>query len=155
MAMILNALDRDNQVTVGGNTFTFKPRQIKHFYQTSIANLIAREKSEFGFVALPEEFEDLEYRNSPEAKQIIESKTKEGVENYCRRLRQLIYNEQVSLKRDIEVSGSKEDHRIHLTDGMVQNMEELAKYQSQKSDAEQRRLDKIKQLEKSIGDLKR
>lgn len=158
MPAIMNALDEAQTVTVGGNTFHFAPRQVKAFYNNDIASVITRIKGEFGFIELPAELEYIAHLKpeqqkngvAPEHKEILESKRKEGVEAYCRRLRGLIYNAQVSLRKDLEMANIKADPRTFASEGDVKNMEQLVKYQTSKNDETQVRVDKLKELEKKL-----
>jgi hypothetical protein len=158
MPLVMNALDEENKVVVGGNTFTFKPRQIKEIYQSDIAHIITRYKGEFGFVGLPDDLtyvvhlkpELLEKTISDEHKQIIEDARRAGVDAYVNRLRSLVYNAQVSLKRDLEQKNYKQDVRTEWTKGDVANLENLVKYQGRREDHEQKKFDKIKELEKQL-----
>lgn len=154
----MNALDEDNKVVVGGNTFTFRPKQIKEIYQTDIAHIITRHKAEFGFVGLPDDLtyiahvkpENFDKQVPEEHKALIEEARKSGVEAYCRRLRQLVYNMQVSLKQDLEKANIKADPKVFASDGDLRNLEQLVKYQAKREDIEQKRIDKLKELEKHL-----
>lgn len=150
MALIMNASCEVQTFRVFGNTFTMKPGQIKQF-QENMAHFIAVDRRDLGMVALPEELEDIDYRASEEGKKIIEEKRKEGVENRVRKLRELIFNEQVSLKQDLDQANVKADPRIFASKGMIGHYEELAKYQISKDDDEQRKVEHIKELESKIG----
>lgn len=158
--LIMNCLDDESYVTVGGNTFHFKPRQIKVFHNEDIGSMITRLKSEYGFVALPEElsyianlppgrtFED---SVSEEHKDIIEVGRKAGIENYVKRLRTLVYNAQVSLDRDMKRADFKHDVRVEYSKGDIENIKELVKYQGKKEDETQSRIDLVKELEKKLS----
>lgn len=152
MPVIMNCLDRDNDVVVGGATFKFKPNQIRVIYQPDIANTIVRLKGEFGFVGLDDTMEDPEYRASEAGKKEILARRADGVNQYCQRLRTLIYNAQVSLRMDLERSNIKADPKVFASDGDIHNLEELLKYQTQKSDEDQKKIDRIKELEKKLAE---
>lgn len=149
MALIMNASCETQTFRVFGNTFTMKPDQIKNF-QDNIAHFIVVDRKDLGLVALPEELDDIMFRDSQDGRDLLAQKKKEGVENRVRKLRELIYNEQVSLKQDLERGNIKVDPRIFASEGMVDKYKELAKYQATKEDEEQRRIDVIKDLEKKI-----
>lgn len=159
MPLVMNALDDENVVTVGGNTFTFKPRQIKEIYNPDIHHVITRIKSEDGFVGLPEELtyivhlkpEQLDKMVSDEHKTIIQDAIRTGVENHVKHLRGLVYNAQVSLGRDMAQKNFKHDPRSEYSAGDLKNLEKLIKYQSSKNDVDQKRVDKIKELEKQAA----
>lgn len=156
MPWIMNALDEENTVVVGGNHFTFKPKQIKMIFQPHIADFIARDRREYGFVELPgvlgeKEIETAgEFTATPEGKSLVASKSREGIENYCERLRWLLFNQQVSLKRDLEKANHKEDPRVYANDAIIKQMECLSRYQTQKADSDQQRIEKMKDLEKKL-----
>lgn len=148
----MNTLDEAQDIVVGGKHFHFKPRQIKQFHQDTFANFILREKSELGFVEIPtiiDEHDDSAGTHSTEVS-LIEAKRKEGIENYCNRLRRLVYNAQVSLQKDIDMSGRKVHYSVESSKGDLKNMENLLKYQTKKEDASQLQVEKIKQLEKQL-----
>ena len=159
MPIIMNSLDKEQTVRVGGNDFTFKPRQLKFFHSQNIARALARMRAEDGIVELPTELEHLAHLKeehfesvvTAEEKEIIEKHRLQGVESYCRKLRELHRNATVSLQMDIDKTGAKYDARIHATDADLQRLEELAKYQKSKNDGEQRRLDRMKELEKQVA----
>lgn len=157
MALVLNALDQENSVTAGGNTFTFKPKQVKHFFNEDIAKFICSYKAEQGFMAVPSEFDDAErpeLRVGPAYEAVIAELAKKGVENYCAFLSRLIQNEKISLMKDLRRNNDPSDPRYHMSPGMVKNLEDLAKYRAKKDDAEQRKVDRIKELEKSLEEGK-
>lgn len=150
MAVVMNCLDESQTIRVGGNDFYFKPREIKYFYQEKLAYIIANERKEYGFIGLPEELADKEAREAPAAKALIEDLRKKGVEAFCTKLRNQIYNLQVSLKKDLDMSNLKMDPRVLASKGDLQAMELLLKYQSKHEDADQERINKIKDLEKKL-----
>ena len=152
MALVLNASAETQVFRVHGNTFSMKAGQIKSF-QDNIADFIGKERKELGLVILPAELEDLDYRQSPEGISLLEKHRKEGVDNRVKCLRQVIYNNQVSLKRDLEMANIKADPKVFASDGEIAAYEEMAKYQRQLEDAEQAKLDRIKELERKIKPL--
>lgn len=156
MPLVMNALDKENVVRVGGNTFTFKPNQIKEIYNEDIAGIMTRTKAEFGFVGLPQELTYIVHLKDPkniepEHISVISAAKKQGIDNYVQRLRGLVYNAQVSLKKDLEHKNYKQDVRTEWSEGDFENLEELVKYQSTKSDDSQKRIDRAKDLEKKLG----
>lgn len=152
MKYVMNCLEEEQTVIVGGKHFHFKPRQIKQFYQDTFANFILREKSEYGFVEIPT-LNTTEDDNSGVAstdKDLIEAKRKEGIEAYCSYLRKLVYNAQVSLQKDIDLKGLKISYQAVASKGDLKNMEKLVKYQAKREDADQLQVDRMKQLEKQL-----
>ncbi len=150
MAMIMNASSEVQHTTVHGNHFTLKPGQIKNF-QDSVGKFLAMERRYLGFVGLPEEFEEPAFQMTPEGKALIEAKRVEGVNNRCQYLRQLIFNNQVSMKQDLDKADMKVDPRIFASVGEINAMEELAKYQAAKDDGDAEKIARIKALEAKIG----
>jgi len=154
----MNALDEDQTTIVHGKHFTFKGKQIKPFQNDNIADVILRERKEYGFVEIPKmENEDEgaieDYDRSPAGQALIEEKRKEGIEAYCARLRRTIYNLKVSLKKDMSLKNMNMDPLELASDGDIKNMELLVKYQSKKEDASQVKLDKARKLEKALEKL--
>ncbi len=158
MPCVLNCLDRENVVQVGGNTFYFKARQIKHIYKEDIAAFITRDRREEGFMGLPDEFEGLchvkpeifEKMITADQKSLLEKKRLEGVAAHINQLKQQVHNLKVSLQGDLDKSNTKMDARALATDGDIRAMEAIAKYSSTKDDYGQKRIDHIKELEKLL-----
>ncbi len=159
MPTILNALDEEQTTVMGGSHFTFRPGQLKFFSDKHIARSIASLRSEDGLIELPEEFdalsmlkpELLEQIITPEQREVITESKKRGVENYCKKLRSLIYNATVSLQRDLDRANFKYDARVEATDQDIRNLEKLAKYQKSKNDSDHKRLERFKELEKQAA----
>jgi hypothetical protein len=159
MPTILNVLDKTNTVVIGGNHFTFKPGQLKYFHDAGIAAAIDRIKKEEGFIMVPESLDhlamvsdDMKAKIITEAdKELIESKRKEGIDIYCRRLRSLIYNATVSIQKDIDRAGYKYDARVEANSADIERLKELAKYQNQELDQDQRTLEQFKELEAKVA----
>lgn len=145
----MNALPEEQVVTIHGAVFTFKPLQIKNMTESK-AHFLCTDRREEGFVGLPDSIDDPDFKSSPEGKALIEAKRKEGVENHVAKLRQVIYNMQVSLRQDLEKANIKADPRVFASEGEIAAMERLAKYQVKKEDSEQKKIDRIKELEKAI-----
>jgi hypothetical protein len=152
--MIMNASAQEQHVVVFGNHFTLKPGQIRNF-QDHIGHYMMTDRRDFGLVALPESFEDPEFAKSAEGQKILAEKKAEGCANRVKFLKGLIYNEQVSLKQDLEIANIKVDPRIFSSDGIIAAMEELARYQDQEADAQQQKVERVKALEKKIGKVEK
>lgn len=155
MRFVMNALDEDQTTIVHGKHFTFKGKQIKPFQNDTIADVIIRERKEYGFVEVPkietaDEGAIEDYDRSPVGLALIEDKRKEGIDAYCARLRRTIYNLKVSLKKDLAMKNMAVDPLEMASDGDIKNMELLVKYQSKKEDANQIRLDKARKLDKAL-----
>lgn len=150
MAMIMNASVETVHTVVFGNHFTLKPGQMKNFTD-HVGKFMSIERRYLGLVGLPEQCEDPEFLASPEGKAVVEAARKQGIENRCRHLRELVYNNQVSLKNDLDKANIKADPRAFASDGEIAAMQELVKYQVAKDDTEAKRVEEIKKLEEKIG----
>lgn len=153
MALVMNASADTVEFRAYGSHFSMKSGQIKTF-QDHIARFIVTNEStrSLGLVGLPEELEDIDFRQSAAGLAAVEEKKKEGVNNRIAHLRQVIYNNQVSLRQDLEKSNLKADPRAFASEGEVKAFEELVKYQAKKEDEDQKRIDKIKALESRLKD---
>ena len=159
MPVILNCLDKENTVQIGGNHFTFKPRQLKYFHDKNLAGAIDRLKREDGFISVPDSLEHLALMKEDQAakvitdedKAIIDERRKEGINTYCKRLRELVYNATVSVQKDIDRAGYKYDARIEANRSDLTRLEELAHYQAGNLDQDQKLVDKFKELEKKVA----
>jgi hypothetical protein len=150
MALILNASAEEQHFKVHGNHFNLKPGQIKAFTDT-IADFICMERGYLGLVGLPETYDDIAFRDSAEGKALLASKKEQGVNARCKYLREIVYNNQVSLKMDLEKANIKADPRVFASEGEVAAMEELVKYQKTQDDVDQVKVDRIKELEKKLA----
>jgi hypothetical protein len=150
MGMIMNASCETVHTVVYGNHFTLKPGQMKNFTD-HVGRFMAIERRYLGLVGLPDECEDPEFVKSPEGQAVLERARKEGIENRCKFLRELIYNNQVSLKNDLDRANIKADVRGFASEGEIAAMQELVKYQVAKDDTEAKKVEEIKKLEEKIG----
>lgn len=155
MRFIMNSLDEEQTVSVGGKHFSFKGKQIKPFQSEDIASFILRDRADLGFVEIPQLVTEDEsavgdYDKSPAGLSLIEEKRRQGIEAYCARLRKTVYNLQVSLKKDLAIKNMNIDPMHYATDKEVQQMEHLVKYQTRKEDPAQSRVDRAKKLEKAL-----
>jgi hypothetical protein len=128
-----------------GNWFSFKPGQIKPM-DDRIANFLAFEKRAMGFVLLPEECED---RSTPEAKAIIEEKTREGRANIVAHLNSLIHNLEVSLAAEYE--RVKEKVPMSITASHAPHYRKLAALKAADADRDQAVVDEIEKLKGVIS----
>jgi hypothetical protein len=154
MAWIMNATAEEQRVKAFGNYFTFKPKQIK-VIDDNLAAFLNAERKYQGMVSLSEKFEDPQYRDSPEGKQEILTKEAEGLDAYISHLRALVYNNQVSLRQDLEKANLKVDPAALASEGELEAMKLLAKYQRNQEDARQKKVDMVKELMKTVGPVTR
>ncbi len=148
---IFNATNELQSVKALGNWFTFKPKQIRQIDNQDLAMFLLEERADHGLVGLPEAFEDLEYRGSAEGKKALEKYEEQGINSYVRALRAVIYNNQVSMRQDLEKSNLKIDPAALASDGELAAMRLVAKYQKDSDDRDQRKIDEVKQLVKQSG----
>jgi uncharacterized protein YdhG (YjbR/CyaY superfamily) len=152
--LVMNATNQTQHVTAFGNHFTLSPKQIKNF-QDNIGTFLVTTKAEYGLVALPEEFENPDYKATEEGKAKLKEAESNGIANFIKRLKQIVYNHQVSLRMDLEQANIKADPKSFATDGEIEAMEILASYLD-KEDAEQaKKIKKIKELEQRIGKIEK
>lgn len=152
MKFVMNSLDEEQTILAHGKHFFFKARQVKPFYSDAIGAFILKERAELGMIEVPAIVNDDEgavedYVKDPK---VLEERRKAGVEAYCVHLRKVLYNLQVSLRKDLDSKNMKMDVRTLATSGDLNHMEKLVKYQTRKEDAEQVKVDRIKQLEKAL-----
>lgn len=145
MGLILNATKEEQKVKVFGNWFTLKPGQIKQF-QDNIAAFMDKERGINGLIQLPDTFEEMEYRASDEGKALLAEFEQKGVDRYLKNLRQVIYNNQVSLRSDLEKANQKVDPASLATDGEIAAMRIVAKYDNAERDREQAKIEEVKKL---------
>lgn len=149
MGLVFNASAEDQHFVVFGNHFTMKAKQIKNF-EDRISNFIMTERRDFGLVTLPDEFSEPEFKTSEEGQRILSEKEKEGIDARVKHLRAVIYNNEVSLKQDLERANLKVDPKVYASSGEVAAYKELAKYRRAQDDRDQAKVDELKQLEALI-----
>lgn len=147
--LVMNASSEDQPIRVFGNHFVLKSGQIKEF-QEEIGRFMVLERGYLGLVGVPEEFSDIEFRQSEEGQAKLQELKAEGIAKRVRFLNQLVHNEIVSLKRDLDKVNSKEDPRLLMDPKMVKQMRELASYQAADEDVEKAKVAEIKRLEERL-----
>ena len=153
MPYIFNATNETVNVQAQGNWFSFKPKQIKGIINPNVAFFLATERADQGLVALPDEFEDLDYRNTPEAKAILKEKEEQGINNFIAALERRVYNNQVSLRQDLEKANQKIDPAALATAGELEAMRKLKEYKSKANESSQKQMAEVAELMKDIGKL--
>lgn len=148
--LILNATNEPQSVKAFGNWFSFKPKQTK-LVSDDIGRFLIEERAANGLVELPAEFQDPSHKNSPEGKAQFEAAEQRGIDSYIKALRGLIYNNQVSMRQDLEKSNIKVDPAIYASDAELQAMRLVAKYQRDAEDTEAKKIEEIKDLMKKVG----
>ena len=151
---ILNCTDETQVVKVHGNFLTFPPGKVKQVDQDK-GRYITMKRKEQGLVELPEAYEDPEWRNSEEGKKTLEEKKAYGLDCFSGEMRRRIYNNQVSLRIDLEKSNIKADPAAFASKGEIEAMRAVAKYQKLKDDDRQKQIDEVNRLVEQTGTGKR
>lgn len=149
MGLIFNASAEDQHFVVFGNHFNLKSGQIRNF-EDKIAHFIQTERRYLGLVDLPEEFTDVAHKESEEGKSLLAEKRREGIDARVQHLRSVIYNNEVSLRQDLEKANIKADPKVFASKGEVAAYRELVKYQKTQDDEASAKVDELKSLEKQI-----
>lgn len=163
MALVINATQEEITVQVAGNYFNFKPGQRKTIRNESIARYIQLDRRGYGLAVLPDLTSQEEDDGDVEvsATDIAERKKarldmeanacKLALDEFIRRKREQIKNAQVSLARDLQRKDYKHGPEHEFTDGDLEAMRMVAKYEKQGKDAAAERLAEIEKLKKQIG----
>ncbi len=146
---LMNATKEEQTIKALGNWFTFKPGQVKQV-NDDLGHWITTMKAESGLVSLPDAYEDPEYKNSPEGKAAIEEARERGVKAYVDFHRSIVANNQVSLRRDLGQANIQADPAIYATQGELNSMRIVAAYQKAADDAEQKKVDEVRELMKKV-----
>lgn len=124
MPWVMNCLDNHVSTQAQGKWFTFKPRELKMFYQPEIARFLGQMRGEEGLVEVPDVVAEKDPKD-PERIQFLEDKRREGVNARLRKLEWQRHNLLTSLKFDIESKGMKMDPLILATKGDLAALKEL------------------------------
>jgi len=146
---ILNALDKEVTFKALGNHFTLKPKQIKRFNK-DMGDFIAKEKGQYGLVALDERFDDPEFKLSEEGQAILAEREREGILKRVAHLKMIADNLLISVRQDLNMSELKIDALSIASDGELAAMQELSQLQRQDNDKEKLRLEKARALEREL-----
>lgn len=147
--LVLNATNEKISIQALGNWFEFKPKQVKNLTH-NLAMFIITERREKGLVHLPDAFEDPEYKNTPDGKAEFALVEQRGIDSFCEALRRRIFNNQVSLRQDLEKGNMKIDPAVLASEGELEAMRLLSKYQQKDDDTAQKKADEVKELLKKI-----
>lgn len=150
MPIVWNTSMEDQHTRVFGNHFVLKANQ-KKMFTDDIAGWLAVHRKDLGFMVLGPEFDDPEYATTEAGIKTLAEVKEEGVKNRIDHLRRIIYNNTVSLKKDLEAANIKIDPRSLASDGEIKAMEELVKYQRKEEDEAKLRADKFKALEDQLN----
>jgi len=149
--LLYNTTDIDQSIKAFGNWFNWKPGQIRNV-QDHFGRFIHTDKKEYGVVELSEAFEDPTYKDTEEGKRILEEKRIEGRTNRVRFIQQILHNETVSLKIDLEKAGQKVNPDVFMTPQVAAMYDELLAYKREKDDAQRELMNKIQNARKKLND---
>lgn len=165
MPIAVNVTEEEIVLPVtGGHFFTFKPGARKNITNPHVAEFIRRERKGSGIAILPdlrsedelldpdsvsqEDLKKRELEQASERKEIMDA----ALTDYIVRLRDVIRNVQVGLRKDAAMAGMPDGYEKHLmSDGTLNAMRLVAKYDRKGKDAAQERLKEIEKLEKEIS----
>jgi hypothetical protein len=147
MALCYNTTDEEQSIKIFGNWYAFKPGQIRNL-NDNVAHFIETDRKETGIVTLPEQFDDSEYKASSEGMAELAARRQSGLKHYLDFHRKIVYNNQVSLRQDLERSNIHADPAVFASAGEMKSMEILAKYKAKEKDEEQLRIERVKELMK-------
>lgn len=150
---IANATKENISVKVAGNWFNWGPEKSRVIQNDGIAKFIQMELTDSGLYIVPtlvgedEEVTPEELAERKEAaREQIEVAKQTALERYIAKHRAVIYNNQVSLRRDLEMKNIKADPAAFASEGEINSMRLVAKYQKGSEDAEQAKIDEVKKL---------
>lgn len=150
MAIVLNATNETVSTKAHGNWFTFKPKQYK-ILGDDLAAFLTSNRADEGLVYLPEEFSDPTYSRTPEGQEAFARAEAEGIERYVAKLREVVNNNIISMKKDLQIKNIQTDPRAFMSEGEMHALEQLSKYQNAGHNAHQQRVERVKELEKQLG----
>lgn len=167
MPKVINVTDEEISIQARGHWFNWKPGQEKTIRDEQLARFIEIERRGYGLAVLPDlttqEEDDGDIIVPPE--EMIARKTRQEVKKqeacrlaldaYVARHRDIIKNAQISLARDLAHKDYKYDAANDYSDGELNAMRLVAKYDRKGKDAAQERIDEIKRLEKQIDGNKK
>lgn len=149
MAFIISTDLRPVKVQAFGNWFEFKPGQIKNMQQ-NLADFLSQDRRQLGFVALPEEFEDPNYKNTEEGKKILDDANETGRRQVVAELNYRKRNLEVSLQRDLDLKGEKVNALVYASDSDKDMYRRLAEYTRMSQDKSADELEEIRKLKEEI-----
>lgn len=156
MPLVMNASSREQTVQVHGSWFTFSAGAIKEMNENKAA-FLASAKAYMGFVALPDEFSDLDYKGSEEGRRRLEEYRAQGVQSRVRHLEWLKNNELKSLREDMDKKNIKADTETEMTadsfGALTSAMEELKGYKTKSNATIKERADKLKELQDALTSI--
>jgi Skp family chaperone for outer membrane proteins len=148
MALVMNAHVREVKVQVFGNWFTFKPGQVKPMNE-DVAKFLTMDRAYMGFVGLPEICVDSP--DSPEAKEAKIEALKAGRAAVIANLERQRTNLEVSLQRDLDMTGHKTDATKLATPGDMEMYRQLAEYKQMEADEHAKQHAEIAKIKETLN----
>lgn len=152
--IVFNATNEPQSVQAFGNWFTFKPKQFKVMTE-NLGHFLITNRSEDGFVGLPEAFEDPSYKDTPDGKVAYLAAEKLGIQNYLKKMHEIVDNNVRSLGRDLQMANIQTDPREFMSEGEFKALETLARYKDLEQDEMAKKAQKARELEEKLGLSKR
>lgn len=161
MPIVVNATNEKITLQLQGNWFTWEPNKEKVIRNETLARFIQTERSDSGLAVVseivadnedvsPEEYETRKQRYEEEKKVACEA----ALGRYIEKLRRIIYNNQVSLRRDLEQANIKASPEAYASSGEMEAMRLVAKYKKAEDDKEAMKADEAKKLMEQINGKK-
>lgn len=153
MPVVINATQEKITLVLQGNYFTWEPGKEKIMRNPEIAKFIQTNKNDYGLAVLPDlkgdeeevsEEEMAARKEAYEAQKVIECE--QALDRYIKRLRGVIHNNQVSLRRDLDQANMKADPSAYVSDGELEAMRLVTKYMKRADDVEAARAEEVKKL---------
>lgn len=163
MPTVVNVTEEEITIQARGNWFKWKPGQRKVIRDKALAHFIELDRRGYGLAVLPDlitqeeadgdvEVTDEELAERKKAAKAAEDEIlRNALDAYIARHRDIIKNAQVSLARDLAHMDYKYDPANDYSDGEVNAMRLVAKYERKGKDAAAERTAEIKKLEREIA----
>jgi hypothetical protein len=161
MPIVVNATQEEITIKIVGNYFKFGPGKSKTMNKDLAMWIQTSEGAKgCGLAVLPdlyqegEEIDDVTDGDMKKRRQehdvLKEEACSNALQDYLARYRQVIYNNQISLKQDLEQSNNKADPAAFASKGEVEAMRLVAKYQKRAEDKQQDQIDEVNKLMKNV-----
>jgi hypothetical protein len=165
MGFVMNVTKEPVHTQMRGSWFKFAPGQKKHMDQ-HMCSFIQEHRGDTGLVVLPSEFETRDYEDGPaswnaafadsaEGKEILSKKTEEGITNLLRHHKNIIRNNQFSLRQELARKYPHGDSAnlalLEMSDGEKESLQVIARYQKNKMDSDETKVREIKKLLEQAG----
>ncbi len=156
--VVLNPTQEVVTTKMQGAWFTFKPDSRKPMDEDK-CRFIAESRKDTGLVILPDQFNSMSeayiegFDKTAEGKAILEAKRAEGIANLLDHHKDIIRNNQVSLRKDLVAKFPTGDQGrmalLEMSEGEQNSLRMVAKYQKSKQDVNDSR---VKELEKLLAE---